>query len=115
MFSVFWYNTDANVDKVIAPCYCECASLFHLLGEHEKVEPYLCRAYEAAKTFDAEPTYEIKNIKVCVGEFGKAAAYDDLGESALSSVVKQITQDDRDAELFSIWEKIVQDQSCADV
>lgn len=53
-------NTVTYVDKVIAPCYSECASLSLRLGEHEKVEPYLRRAYEVAKAFDAEPTYKLK-------------------------------------------------------
>lgn len=105
-------NAVAYVDKVIATCYSECASLSLRLGEDEKVEPYLRRAYEVAKAFDAEPTYQIKNIKFCVGEVEKATAYDDLGESALSSVVKQITQETEAAQLFSIWEKIVQENAC---
>ncbi len=104
-------DTVAYVDKVIAPCYSECANLSLLLGEWDKVEPYLRRAYEVAETFDAEPTYKIKNIKFCVGEFEKATTYDDLGESAVSSVVKQITQENRDARLFDIWEKITQEGS----
>ncbi len=99
-------NKVAYVDKVIAPCYSECADLSLLLGEMEKVEPYLRRAYEVAKNFDAEPTYKIKNIKFCVGEFEKATAYDDLGESAVSTIVKQITQEGRDRRLLKIWERI---------
>lgn len=105
-------NTVAYVDKVIAPCYSECANLSLLLGEMEKVEPYLRSAYEVATAFDAEPTYKIGNIKFCVGEFEKATAYDDLGESAISAVVEQITQENRDAQLFSIWKKITQEGSC---
>ncbi len=105
-------NTVAYVDKVMAPCYSECANLSLLLGEREKVEPYLRSAYEVATAFDAEPTYKIRNIKFCVGEFEKTTAYDDLGESAISLVVKQITQENRDAQLFSIWEKITQEESC---
>lgn len=108
-------NAVAYVDKVIAPCYSECANLSLLLGEREKVEPYMRSAYEVATAFDAEPTYKIKNIKFCVGEFEKATAYDDLGESAISSVVKQITQENRDAQLFSIWKKVTQEGSCGGV
>lgn len=102
----------AYVDKVIAPCYSECANLSLLLGEQEKVEPYLRFAYDVAKTFDADPTYKIRNIKFCVGDFEKATAYDDLGESAISSVVRQITQENRDKQLFSIWKKIIDEETC---
>ena len=105
-------NTVAYVDKVIAPCYSECANLSLLLGEQEKVEPYLRLAYDVANAFDADPTYKIGNIKFCVGDFEKATAYDDLGESAVSSVVKQITQENRDKQLFSIWEKITREETC---
>ena len=105
-------NAVAYVDKVIAPCYSECANLSLLLGEQEKVEPYLRLAYDVAKTFDANPTYKIRNIKFCVGDFENATAYDDLGESAISSVVKQITQENRDKQLLSIWEEIVDEETC---
>ena len=105
-------NAVAYVDKVIAPCYSECANLSLLLGEQEKVEPYLRRAYHIASAFDAAPTFKISNIKFCVGDFEKATAYDDLGESAVSSVVKQITQENRDKRLFSIWRKIVDEETC---
>ena len=104
-------NAVAYVDKVIAPCYSECANLSLLLGEQEKVEPYLRRAWQVAKTFDAAPTYRFSNIKFCVGDIEKATAYDDLGESAVSSVVKQITQENRDKQLFNIWKRISEEES----
>lgn len=105
-------NAVAYVDKVIAPCYSECANLSLLLGEQEKVDPYLRLAYGVAKTFDEAPTYKFRNIKFCVGDFENATAYDDLGDSVISAVVKQITQENRDKRLFSIWEKITQEESC---
>lgn len=105
-------NAVAYVDKVIAPCYSECANLSLQLGENEKVEPYLQLAYDIAKAFDADPTYRIKNIKFCVGEFEKATAYDDLGESAVSSIVKQLTQETRDERLIHLWKKITKKDTC---
>lgn len=108
-------NKVAYVDKVIAPCYSECANLSLLLGEKEKVAPYLRLAYDVAKTFDADPTYKMKNIKFCVGDFEKATAYDDLGESAVSSVVKQITQENGDKRLIQMWEKIAEEESWGSV
>ena len=108
-------NAVAYVDKVVAPCYSECANLSLLLDEHEKVEPYLRLAYSVAKTFDATPTYKISNIKFCVGDFEKATAYDDLGDSAVASIEKQITQEDRNEKLFSIWKKIAREESCGGI
>ncbi len=108
-------NAVAYVDKVVAPCYSECANLSLLLGEQEKVEPYLRLAYRVAKTFDATPTYKISNIKFCVGDFEKVTAYDDLGESAVASIEKQITQENRNEKLFSIWKKIIEEESCGGI
>ena len=105
-------NAVAYDDKVIAPCYSECANLSLLLGEPEKVEPYLRLAYEVAKTFDKAPTYKIKNIKFCIGDLENVTAYDDLGDSVISSVVKQITQENREKPLFSIWRKTTPKDFC---
>lgn len=101
----------AYVDKVIAPCYSEYANLSLLLGEEEKVEPYLRRAYKIAKRFDAAPTYKINNTKFCIGDAQKATAYDDLGESAIASVEKQITQENRSKLLYTIWKKIMSEET----
>lgn len=97
----------AYVDKVIAPCYSECAHLSLLLGEPEKVEPYLRHAYKMAKTFDSAPTYKINNLKFCVGEIEKATVYDDLGETAIASVEKQMTQESKNEVLWGIWRTII--------
>ena len=104
-------NASCYVDKVIAPCYSECANFSLLLGETDKVEPYMRRAYKAAMLFDSAPTCKVENIKFCLGDIQNATAYDDLGESATAAVVKQITQENRNEQLLSIWEKIAQ-ESC---
>ena len=95
----------AHVDKIIAPCYAECANLSLLLGEKEKVEGYLRLAYDVATTFDASPTYTVRNIKFCVGDTSKTRTYDDIGESVVAAVRKQIGDDDN---LYNIWEEIVE-------
>lgn len=96
----------AYVDKVIAPCYSECANMSLRLGETEKVVPYLRRAYRVAVAFDAAPTYRLDNIKFCIGDIEKATAYDDMGESAIASVEKQLRQPDRDGSLLQIWNEL---------
>ena len=95
----------AYVDKIIAPCYAESAGISRLLGEKEKAEEYLRLAHEVATKFDASPTYTISNIKFCVGDTSKTRAYDDLGESVVSSVEKGIRDDDI---LYNIWEVLVE-------
>lgn len=104
-------HSSCYVDKVIAPCYSECANLSLLLGETEKVEPFMRQAYKAAMLFDSAPTCKVENIKFCIGDIQNATAYDDFGESASDAVIKQITQENRDKQLFDIWKKIVQEET----
>ncbi len=104
-------NAVAYVDKVTAACYSECANLSFLLGEEEKAEPYLRRAYKIAKAFDAAPTCKLENIKFCVGDVEKATAYDDIGDSAIAAVKEQITQENRNEILYKIWKRIVSEES----
>lgn len=94
------------VDKVIAPSYSECANLSLLLGETDKVESYMRKAYQAAMIFDSAPTCKVENLKFCIGDIQNATAYDDLGESASEAVVKQITQENRDPMLIELWNKL---------
>lgn len=105
-------NKDAScyVDKVLAPCYSDCANLSLLLGEADKVEPYMRRAYNTAKLFDASPKYKIDNIKFCIGDIQNTTLYDDLGQSATTAVIEQITQEDRDKQLYDIWQKIAAEE-----
>ncbi len=103
-------NVSSYVDKVIAPCYSECANFSLKLGEEEKVEPYLRRAYETAKRYDAAPTAKLDNLRFCIGSWQNATTYDDLGESATAAVVKQITQADRDKRLYNIWQRIAAEE-----
>ena len=107
-------NASCYVDKVIAPCYSKCANFSLLLGEVDKVEPYMRRACKAAMLFDSAPTCKVENIKFCLGDIQNATTYDDLGESASAAVIKQITQENRDEQLYATWKKIVE-ESCGGV
>lgn len=100
------------VDKVLAPCYCECAHFSLLLGENEKAESYMRSARKAAELFDSAPTCGVKNMKFCIGNVHNAVAYDDLGKTAAAAVLKQISQADQSTQLFSLWERIVREESC---
>lgn len=98
------------VDKVVAPCYSECANLSILLGERKKAEPYMRRAYRAAMRFDAAPIFTMENTKFSVSDLQNATAYDDLGETAAAAVLRQITQADRDPLLLRLWEQFEQEE-----
>ncbi|MBQ8431589.1 MAG: helix-turn-helix transcriptional regulator [Clostridia bacterium] len=100
------------VDKMIAPCYCDCANFSLLLGETDKVEPYMRRAYKAAMLFDSAPTFKMENIKFCIGDYQNATTYDELGESASAAIIKQLTQEHWNEQLLRIWETIAQEESC---
>ena len=105
-------NASCYVDKVIAPCYSECANFSLLLGETDKVEPYMRRAYKAAMLFDSAPTIKMENIKFCIGDIQNATTYDEIGESVSAAVIKLITQENRNEQLLSIWKKIAEEESC---
>ena len=96
----------AYVDKVIAPCYSECAKLSFLLGEKDKVESYLRRAATVAQIYDASPTCGFENLKFCINNTNDVTMYDDLGETANAAVIKQLTQDNCDRSLYELWVKI---------
>ncbi|MBR6826307.1 MAG: helix-turn-helix transcriptional regulator [Oscillospiraceae bacterium] len=101
-------NSPCYVDKVIAPCYSECANLSLLLGEEEKVETYLQKAYTSSMIFDSAPTCKVENIKFCIGDIQGITVYDDLGETASAGVLKQLMQENRDPKLLHIWNKIAE-------
>lgn len=98
------------VDKVNAPCYAACAKFFLLLGEEDKVEPYLRRAYRSAVRFDNAPTIKLENVKFCIGDLRNATTYDDLGESAMAAVMDQLTREGGDNRLLQIWERIADEE-----
>lgn len=103
-------NASCYVDKVIAPCYADCANFSLLLGETDKVEAYMRRAYKAAMLFDSAPTIKMENMKFCIGDIQNATTYDELGESASAAVVKEITQEDQSGQLLRIWERIAPEE-----
>lgn len=106
-------NAVSYLDKVIAPCYSECANLSLLLGKEEDAEPYLRRAYETAVRYDAMPTSSVKNLKFFFGDSENKVVYDDLGDSAMAAVLEQLTHEDREHEtLYQLWQQIVAEKTC---
>ena len=103
-------NASCFVDKEIAPCYSQCASFSLLLGETEKAESYMKRAYRSAMLFDSDPTTKMNNIKFCVGDIRNSTTYDELGDSASAVVVKLITQENS-RQLLDIWKRLTAEEN----
>lgn len=99
-------NAVACVDKIIALSYCDAAAHSLLLGETKKAEEYLRLSYTVAKRFDQKPIYDITNLKFCVGDLGKAVAYDTLGKSAIALIEENIAANGMTDTLGAIWQKI---------
>lgn len=94
------------VDKILACCCAECAHLSRKLGRPEEAEDWLRRACRIGTAFDAAPTYRMDSVKFCAGTVSEATVYDDLGESALASVERQLTEGDHDDELLALWRQL---------
>lgn len=106
-------DASCYVDKVLAPCYSECANCSLLLGEMDRAEAYMRQAYRAAMRYDAAPTCGLDNMKFCIGHAENAAVYDDLGETATAAVVKQLTRENRSPLLYALWNKITSEERSA--
>lgn len=107
-------NAASPLDKVIAPCYSECANLSLLMEEQNQAEAYLHRAYEVAKTFDAAPTNRFDNVKFCIGDQKDTVTYDDLGDCVIASIEKQLTQEDRNPSLHRTWKQMMEEARIGD-
>lgn len=94
------------VDKMTASCYAQCAALSCELGETEKAAAYLRLAREMACAFDAAPTYRAGNLKFCVGDTENARLYDDLGETALAGVERQLAENQENECLMALWRQL---------
>ena len=102
----------AFTDKIIAFGYCQCADLSWLMGEKDKAEPYLRRAYEVARAFDNAPTFKADNIKFCVGdEIDESTFFDVLGESAIASVENWLTVEHPNEAVYEIWKQIIEEDN----
>lgn len=99
-------DSPCYVDKVMAPCYSGCAACSLLLGETEKAELYMRRAYQTAILFDSAPVHQAANIKFCIGDIQNTTTYDDLGESATAAVIKQLTQETAPEQLLNMWNRV---------
>ena len=99
-------NTVVYMDKLLAPLYCECAHLHEVLGQNEKIRPYMERAYEFAACFDAAPVYNAAGTKFAIGDTKNATAYDDLGSSAMEAIENQLAKEEYSHALREMWKQI---------
>lgn len=104
----------AYMDKVAAVCYAECAHFSQLLGGVQLAETYLHKAYSTAMAFDRTPTYRLDNMKFCVGDTSSAVAYDALGETAFAAIDKQLSQNDKSPELYTLWQQLIAKETDGD-
>lgn len=103
-------NAPCYLDKVLAPSCCECAKLSLMLGREDEAQRYMRRAYRFAVKYDASPTRSLENLRFQIGNAENAEMYDDLGETATSAVLAQITRENGDRRLYEIWEKIASEK-----
>lgn len=99
------------VDKILACCCAGCAHLARELGQPEETEGWLRKAYRTGAAFDAAPCYRMDNLRFCVEQATEATAYDDLCESALDSVERQIAEEDHDEALLALWRQLCAEEA----
>lgn len=51
-------------------------------------------------------------MRFCIGDIQSETAYDDLGKSAVASVIRQITQESRSEQLLDLWNRIMKEETC---
>ena len=96
----------AYVDKLLGPAYSQCASLSDILGKKEDAREYLTKAYQAAKRFDQTPVYHICQIKFCIADTEKGVAYDDIGQTALAAIERQMESESYSDDLRMLWSNL---------
>ena len=80
-------------------------------GGQRRQRNWLRRACGIGTAFDAAPTYRMDSVKFCAGIVSEATVYDDLGESALASVERQLTEGDHDDELLALWRQLCAEEA----
>ncbi len=83
------------------------AQMYGLLNDMENAEIYIRKAISTATSFDANPKYNLSNIRFYHGD-GTGTAYDDLGPSALCGILELLKQDeDLPKEFIDLTNKII--------
>lgn len=103
-------ETVSFLDKVIAASYAKCAALSFMIGDEGMIGSYLHKALGIAKVFDSNPTYNLENIKFCVGDIEEARSYDDLGKSAIESIEEQLSEENGKDMLIRMWKQIIKEE-----
>ena len=103
-------SLSSYVDKYIALYNSFCSYFSLLLGEYDKVEPYMKSAYQYAKLYDASPKINLENIKFIIGDMKKSTTYDSIGESTCVILEKLLEEEYKNEELKVIWRKIVSEE-----
>lgn len=103
-------DTVSYVDKICGPFYAECAHLSEVIGRRADVEPYLRKALETARRFDANPVYNISGIRFCIGEDKNGTVYDDIGASSMDAIENQLQREYWSDNLRLTWKKLKEER-----
>ena len=92
--------------KINAALYAGCAIMAFRLGELSCAADYFRKAKALAQCFDANPTYEMAQMRFYHGR--SATAHDDFGTTAMDGIRKTLERQDgseREA-LVALWEQV---------
>lgn len=92
--------------KINAALYAGCAIMALRLGEETCAVDYLRQAKALAERFDADPSYEMAQIRFYHGR--SATAHDDFGTTALEGIRRPLERQDEPerAALLALWEQV---------
>lgn len=95
------------LDKDNALLIALCGIMYQKMGESDKARNCLRKARQIAMEFDAAPDYTTRNIRYCENA-ELHAAYDNIGNTAMDSIVKVLTDemDDPEGSVLALWKEI---------
>jgi len=100
------------IDKLIAIFSAGSAYISVQLNRFEDAREHLRHAYKVAQLFDAHPDYGMRNLRFCETAPTTATAYDDLGETAMSGIVKSLESSEEHKDLLlKMWEEVLRENN----
>lgn len=94
------------LDKLVSAYYAGVAFMMIENKDRAKAELYFQKAYVYAAKFDANPSHGIDNILMANELKKDAAAFDDMGDSALLAIQKNLVEESNE-EALDLWKEIV--------
>ncbi len=94
------------LDKFIAGSYTSCAYLAELLERDDDATQYLKKAFVHQQLFDATPSYNVRDVKFCLGEIEDATVYENMGVTAMESVERKLKDLGCSEKLCLLWKNL---------